>query len=128
MAAIHKLLCRHNMYSLFQCFPYIRDAGYGEEFKDVRDGKTSLSWGIFEWLVSLRPSHLVYSSGDTCYLEPYVPSRFSHQFGYDQLYVGNPNTNLAFMGSLIDGARAWRYFIAGCTEARLCMSLRTPNH
>ena len=31
------------------------------------------------------------------------------------------------MGSLIDGARAWRFFIAGCTEARLCMPLRTPN-
>ena len=62
------------------------------------------------------------------YLEPYVLSRFAHQFGYDQLYVGNPNTCLAFMGSLIDGARAWRYFIVGCTEARLCMPLRTPNH
>ena len=66
-------------------------------------------------------------SGDTCYLEPYVPSRFARQFGYDQLYVGNPNSNLAFMGSLIDGARAWRFFIVGCTEARLCMPLRTPN-
>ena len=63
---------------------------------------------------------------DTYYLEPYVPSRFARQFGYDQLYVGNPN-NLAFMGSLIDGARAWRFFIAGCTEVRLCMPLRTPN-
>jgi len=31
------------------------------------------------------------------------------------------------MGSLIDGTRAWRFFIAGCTEARLCMPLRTPN-
>ena len=41
--------------------------------------------------------------------------------------MGNPNLNLAFMGSLIDGARAWRFFIAGCTEARLRMPLRTPN-
>ena len=78
-------------------------------------------------LVSIRPSHLLYRSGDTCYLEPYVPSKFARQFGYDQLYVGNPNSSLAFMGSLIDGARAWRFFIAGCTEARLCMPLRTPN-
>jgi len=52
---------------------------------------------------------------------------FASQFGYDQHYVSNPNTNLAFMGSLIDGARVWRYFIASCTEAQLCMSLRTPN-
>ena len=82
-----------------------------------------MSREIFEWLVSIRPSHLLYRSGDTCYLEPYVPSRFARQFGYDQMYVGN----LAFMGSLIDGARAWRFFIAGCTEARLCMLLRTPD-
>jgi len=86
-----------------------------------------LSRGVFEWLVSIRPSHLVYQSGDICYLEPYVPCRFARQFGYDQLYVGNPNINLAFMGSLIDGARAWRYFVTSYTEARLCMSLRTAN-
>ena len=119
VTAVRKLLCRFDVYSLFRCFPYIRDTGYGKEFKDVGDGKTSLSQGIFEWLVSIRPSHLVYRSWDTCYLEPYVPSRFSRQFRYDQLYVGNLNTNLAFMGSLIDGARAWRFFIAGCTETRL---------
>jgi len=121
--AIRKLLCRHDVYSLFRCFPYICDAGYGEEFKDVGDGKTSLSRGVFEWLVSIRPSLLVYRSGDTCYLEPYVSSQFALQFGYDQLYIGNPNTNLAFLGSLIDGARAWWHFIAGYTEAQLCMPL-----
>ena len=53
VAAVRKLLCRYDVYSLFRCFPYIRDAGYGKEFKDVGDGKTSLSWGIFEWLVSI---------------------------------------------------------------------------
>ena len=95
--------------------------------KNVEDGRTSLSRGVFDWLVSIRPSHLVYMSGDTCYLEPYVPNQFVRQFKYDQLYVGNPNTNMAFMGSLIDGARAWRYFIVSCTEARLCMPLRTLN-
>ena len=72
VAAVRKLLCRYDVYSLFQCFPYIRDAGYGEEFKDVGEGQISLSQGVFEWLVSIRPSHL-YKSGDTCYLEPYVP-------------------------------------------------------
>jgi len=127
VAAVRKLLCRHDVYSLFRYFPYICDVGYGEELKDVGDDRTSLNRGVFEWLVSIRPSHLVYRSEDTCYLEPYVPSLFAHQFGYDQLYVGNPNTNLTFMGSLIDGAHAWRYFIARCTEARLCMPLRTLN-
>ena len=43
VAAVRKLLCCHDVYSLFRCFPYIRDAGYGEEFKDVGEGQTSLS-------------------------------------------------------------------------------------
>jgi len=81
VAALRKLLRRYDVYSLFCYFPYIRDAGYGEEFKDVGVGWTSLSRGVFEWLVSIRPSHLVYRSGDTYYLEPYVPSRFARQFG-----------------------------------------------
>ena len=41
--------------------PYIRDTGYGKEFKDVGDGKTSLSRGIFEWLVSIR--HPIWCTG-----------------------------------------------------------------
>ena len=59
VAAVRKLLCQCYVYSLFWCFPYIRDAGYGEEFKDVGDGQTSLSWGIVEWLVSIRPSYVM---------------------------------------------------------------------
>ena len=90
-------------------------------------GRHRWAGGVFEWLVRIRPSHLVYMSGDTCYLEPYVPSRFARQFGYDQLYVGNPNLDLAFMGSLIDGARAWRFFTARGTGARLRTPLRNPN-
>ena len=115
------------MYSLFRCFPYIPDIGYGEEFHDVRDGVSSLEQGIFKWLDIIKPSHLVYHCGDVCYLKPYVPSRFARQFGYDQLYVGNPNACLAFMGSLIDCTRAWRYFIVSCTETRLCMPIKTSN-
>ena len=79
VAAVRKLLSRYDVYSLFRCFPYIHGAAYGEEFKDVGDGQTSLSRGVFEWLVSIRPIHLVYRSGDTCYLEPYVPSQFARQ-------------------------------------------------
>ena len=107
MAGVRKLLCSHDAYNLYRCFPYIRGAGYGEEFKDIRDGMTSLNRGVYEWMVSARPSHLVYQSGDICYLEPYIPNRFTRQFGYDQLYVSNLNTSLAFMGSLIDSDRAW---------------------
>ena len=38
VAAVRKLLCQHDVYSLFWCFSYIHDAGYGEEFTDVGDG------------------------------------------------------------------------------------------
>ena len=38
VTAVRKLLRRYDVYSLFQCFSYIRDAGYGEEFKDVGEG------------------------------------------------------------------------------------------
>ena len=62
-----------------------------------------------------------------CYLEPYTPSRFARQFGYDQLYVGNPNHHLGYAGSLSDGARAWKYFVTRCTGACFCMPLRVPN-
>ena len=104
MVRVRKLLCRNDAYSLYRCFLHIQGAGYDEEFKDIGDGMTSLNCGVFEWLMSIRPSHLVYQSGDICYLDPYVRSRFARQFGYDQLYADNLNTTLAFMGSLIDSA------------------------
>jgi len=104
VAGVRKLLCRHDAYNFYRCFPYIQDAGYSEEFKDVRDGITPLSRGVFEWIVSIRPSYLVYRSGDICYLEPYVFRHCARQFGYDLLYVGNPKTSLAFIGRLIDSA------------------------
>ena len=56
-----------------------------------------------------------------------MPSRFARQFGYDQLYVDNPNPHLGHTGSLIDNARALRYFIAGYTGAPFCMPLRVFN-
>ena len=77
MAEAHKLVRRYDVYSLFRGFSRIRGAGYEEEFKDVGEGQSSLTRGVFEWLVSIRPSHLLYRSGDTCYLEPYVPSQFA---------------------------------------------------
>ena len=70
VAPVHKLLCRYDQYSLSWCFPYIHDAGYGEEFKDVGDDKTSLSRGIFEWLVSIRPL--------TWYTGAEIPAIWSH--------------------------------------------------
>ena len=120
IAGVRKLVCHYNAYSIYRCFPTIPGAGYGEDFKDVGDRRSSLGHGVFKWLVSIRSSHLVYRCGDICYLEQYVPSHFARQFGSGQLYVGNL-IPAAFMGSLIDGARTWKQFIFGCTEARFCM-------
>ena len=56
VAAVRKLLRRYDVYSLFRYFPYIRDAGYGEEFKDVGDGQTLLSRGSLNgWLAFGHP-------------------------------------------------------------------------
>ena len=91
-----KLVHHYGAYSLYRCFPSIPGAGYGEEFFDLGDGRSSLGQGVFNWLVNIRPSHLVYMCGDICYLEPYIPNHFTRQFKYDQHYVGNPNPRLAF--------------------------------
>jgi len=77
VAEVRKLVRRYDAYNLFCCFPRIRGARCDEEFWDAEEGRPPMNRGIFEWLVSIRPSHLLYRSGDTCYLEPYIPSRFA---------------------------------------------------
>jgi len=114
---IRRLVKRQDSYSLFLCFPHILGTQYGEKVRDVGDDRSSLGEGTFKWLISIMPSHLVYRCGDVCHLEPYLPSRFDRQFGYENLYIGNPHPQLEYMGSLIDGARAWSHFITGCTRA-----------
>lgn len=59
--------------------------------------------------------------------EPYMPSRFARQFGYDQLYVGNPNPDLHHRGNLLEASRAWYYSIAGGTKAKFILPFREPN-
>ena len=56
-----------------------------------------------------------------------MPNRFARQFGYDQLYVGNPNARLAFSGNLFEGARAWYYSVAGGTEATFRLPIKGPK-
>ena len=54
-------------------------------------------------------------------------SRFALQFGYDQLYVGNPNASLCFSENLFEGARAWYYSVVGGTKAVFSLPHKTPN-
>ena len=91
------------------------------------DGFTRLSSGFFLWLVNIQPGYVVFRQGNSCMVEPYMPCRFARQFGYDQLYVGNPNPNLNFCENLFEGARAWYYSIAGRTGAVFTLSHKTPN-
>jgi len=50
------------------------------------------------------------------------------QFGYDQLYIGNPNTGLRFNGNLFEGARAWYYSVARGTGAVFGLLHKMPNY
>ena len=60
IAGVQKLIRRYDTYSLYRCFSSIPGARYGEEFYDAGDERSSLGQGVFKWLVSIRPSHLVY--------------------------------------------------------------------
>lgn len=70
---------------------------YGVDLVDTRgdDGDTILLAEAFSWLVSFQPGYLVYRLGNHYVIKLYIPSRFARQFGYDQLYIGNPSLELA---------------------------------
>jgi len=116
-------------YDLFRCFSDFPWATYGERFIDLpsSDGFTSLSIGVFCWLMNIWPGYLVFRQGNICSIEPYMPSRFTHQFGYDQLYVGNQNIGLHFSWNLYEGAQPWYYFVTGCTSVTFSLPQKTPN-
>ena len=86
-----------------------------------RSNRTILDIGCFRWLINIRVGYLVFRVKNRCYIEPYLPCRFARQFGYDQLYVGNPSRCLKVEGGLVDGVRAWLWTMAGCTEARFAL-------
>jgi len=56
-----------------------------------------------------------------------MPSRFPRQFGYDQLYVNNPNIGLRFSINLFESIRAWYYSVVEGTGAVFGLSHKMPN-
>lgn len=60
-----------------------------------------------------------------CYIEPYTSNRFACQFDYTQLYVGNPNKDLAYQGNLFEGSRGWFHFVVGGTGAEFALSQKS---
>ena len=58
ITGVRKLVHHYDAYILYWCFPFILGVGYGEEFLDVGDGRSSLEQGVFKWLVSI--AHLIW--------------------------------------------------------------------
>ena len=106
---VRKCILNASNYQLDRCFPEIAGASYGVKFADLAgpDDFTRLPSGVFWWLINILPGYLIFWQGNSCTIEPYMPSRFARQFGYDQLYVGNPNAGLCFSGNLFEGSRTW---------------------
>ena len=60
LAMARKMVHRYDAYNLFRCFPHIPGTDHGVEFTDDGSTFSSLGAGIFRWLVTIRPSHLLY--------------------------------------------------------------------
>ena len=119
-----KSILSSSNYQLDRCFPEIFGASYGDKFADLAgpDDFTRMPSGVFWWLINIRPGYLLFRQGNSCTIEPYMPSRFARQ-----LYIGNPNADLSFSGDLFKGARAWYYSVAGGTKAIFSLPHKTPN-
>ncbi|ONK67075.1 uncharacterized protein A4U43_C06F15400 [Asparagus officinalis] len=119
-ADVRKQLQNHKCWVFPTCF--LRFSGqYSDSLIDVEKpgtGRTFLDSGCFDWLVNIRPGYVIFHVRNHCYIEPYLPCRFVHQFGYDHIYVENPKQQLRTRGGLVDGARAWLWNITGCTGAK----------
>ncbi|ONK73102.1 uncharacterized protein A4U43_C04F27240 [Asparagus officinalis] len=113
----------HKCWAFSTCFPQ-PPSRYGEcliDEENPREYQTYLDIGYFNWLVNIRPGYLTFQVGNQCFIELYLPCRFTRQFGYDQLYVGNPRQQLRTHGGLVDGLRAWLWTVTGCTGAKFSL-------
>lgn len=89
-------------------FYYFPNSDHSRKFAYLHrsNGFTSLS-SCFQVLINIQSGYLVFRQDNYCYLEPYILSHFTHQFGYDQLRIDNPNPGIKYVGTLLEGARAW---------------------
>lgn len=111
---------RYDLYYNFSVWaPNFSPAIYDEILNDEteEDGYLCMSAKAFSWLVSIKFEYLVYRLVGDCGIESYMPFCFARQLGYYQLFIGNPNPELGYVGSLLDGARAWYWNIASATLA-----------
>ena len=129
MYYVQKAILSSSNYQLDRCFPEISGATYGDKFANLvgPNDFTRPPSGVFWWLINIQPGYLVFQQGDSYTIDPYMPSCFARQLGYDQLYVGIPNTGLRFSGNLFEGTRAWYYSVVGGTRVIFSLPHRTPN-
>ncbi|ONK56558.1 uncharacterized protein A4U43_C10F10040 [Asparagus officinalis] len=120
---IRKQLQVHKCWAFSTCFPQF-SSRYGECLIDEekpREYRTHLDISCFNWLVNIRSGYLTFWVRNQCFIESYLPCRFARQFGYDQLYVGNPRQQLRTHGGLMDGLRTWLWTVMGCTGAKFSL-------
>src|SRR4051812_5802027 len=110
---ICQLMSRPENYQLYRCPPSFGETMDDGSFVDLAgdDRSNMLAPGPFTRLLNIRSEYHLFRQETECWIESYTPSRFARQFEYDQLYVGNPNPLLNVWAILLEGARAWFYFI-----------------
>lgn len=68
-------------YEVLCCLPSIPDARFRDEYEDASSAEderlTTLSRGLFLWLINIRPGYMVLSFEKDVIIEPYTPSRFT---------------------------------------------------
>lgn len=79
-----------------------------------------------EWLVSIRPSDLVFCIEGLIDIQPYVPAWFSRQFVYSQGVLGHPGRIRGRIEDAIlqDALHAWLFFFA----VNIGTSFRLPQY
>jgi len=85
MFFVRKSILNISNYQLDRCFLEIADASYGDKFADLAgpDDFTRLPSGVLWWLINIWPGYLIIRQGNSCTIEPYMPSHFARQFSYD---------------------------------------------
>src|SRR4051812_24322542 len=83
---ICQFLSRPENYQLCRCPPLLDETVDGGPFVDLagEDRSTMLAPGPFIWLLNIHPGYHLFHREMECWIEPYTPSRFARQFGYDQ--------------------------------------------
>ena len=116
---IRRAIQSDSNYQLVRCLPDIQNTSHGDRFLNFAgpDGYTTLSTSVICWLMNIQRGYLVFHQGDTSTIKLYLPNRFAHQFGYDQLYVGKLNTGLHFSENLFEGGIGVVLPLAGGTWA-----------